>query len=449
MHVASDVRFFNSLDEIAEFADRLERLNLASRRPSPFATISYMRAFLANDEFAVGDYTPLFLVAFDGSEPVGWLALRRERVRILGVPTTRIAFLVSHDNERPGIVCREENERRCADAFVTALLERDRDWSQIEWMEQDATSTLATAAEQARGFLVRRFGNNPNATMVCQWEHAGEYFQGLSKNFRNALRHGIRRLLAEGQVEFVSSWDAEANRRLLELHLEIETNSWKGPQAAGIGRHPRRIAFFRALLDPGQPMAMSFRTLLLNGVPIASELNGVFAGSWFSLEGTYDEVYRDCSPGHLVFLMSVREALEQRAKAVNLLNNFAYSKKRFNAVITDTAAVEIFRPGTLSWAKAHGGAWRRRLLGKPTTQADVDFNLDKPKPDGGAAELPGTARPDRSASRTRAAALLAACEGRLMREDATALVELSGLDAARPRQGAPTPVRSTPQPGSA
>jgi CelD/BcsL family acetyltransferase involved in cellulose biosynthesis len=418
------VRAYRSLDGLGPLVERLDALNLASRRPSPFATIPYLRAFLANDEFADGSEEPLLLVAFAQGEPVGWLPLRRHRARALWIPSTRIEFLVTHDNDRPGLSCRAADEARCAEAFLRHLVDREPSWSWLEWMEQDGSSPLARVAHGASGFFVRRFANNPNATVECRWANAGEYYRSLSRNFRASLRKGVNRLFSEGRVEFASSSDPEATARLLDLHLELEQRSWKGPSKAGIGRHPRRIAFFRSLLDAAQPMRMSFRILLIDGVPIASELNGLFEETWYSMEVAYDESYRDCNPGHLLFLMTIRDALERRSRAVNLLNNYAYVKRRYNAVITETAAVQIFRPGTPPWAKAHLGDLRRRLLGRGTTQADVAYNLEKPRPARCDVDEIHFRRPDRSASARCADEVLQACAGRLERADGQALLEI-------------------------
>lgn len=430
-----EVRALGSLDELTPFAETLDRLNLEARRPSPFAALPYIRAFVASDEYDDGSYRPLLLVALSGGQPIGWVPLRRRRVKTAGVPSTLIEFLVAHDNERPELIARPADEERCAAAFLDHLVHRERGWSHIELIEQDAASPLARVAERVPGFWVRRFENNPNGTIQVKWQNGGEYYRALSKNFRKALRNGLNRLFAQGKVEFVSSWDTEATNRLLDIHLEIEGRSWKGEAAAGISRHQRRVAFFRSLLAPSQPMKMSFRALLLDGVPIASECNGDFHGAWYSFEGTYDESFYDYSPGHFLFLMSMREALAMGARSVNLLNNYAYAKQRFLADITPTAAVQIYRPATLPWTKARLGDLKRRLVGKPTGQADVAYNLAKPRAENEGTEAAATL-PDRSRSRAFAAEVLASCASKLERVDGAALLEMiRDPSVAKPKGG--------------
>lgn len=437
-----EVRGFDDLDALGALAPALEALNLASRRPTPFATLDYLRTFLAHDEDAASGYRPLLLVALDGGAPAGWVALRRQPGRLLGLPADRIEFLVLHDNERPHLACRPEDEARCAEAFTRHLLSREPAWSQLEWMEQEADSPLAAAADRAAGVFVRRFEHHPNATIECRWDDAAGYYRSLGKNFRASLRCHANRLTAAGRVEFASTWDPAAAARLLDLHLDVEARSWKGPAAAGVSRHPVRVDFFRALVASGQPMRMGLRLLLLDGVPVASEINGEFGDTWYAMEGTYDEGWRDTGAGHLLFLMSMREALGRGIRRVNLLNNYAYVKRRFGATITETAGVQLFRPWTPLWAKARLGGLRRRLLGPGTTQADVDYNLVRGRREGEEGEAVSARRPDRSASRRLAEALLGADGRAVERTGVEALLSILGKSPEAPPPPPARPARA-------
>lgn len=114
---------YRSLADVTRFAARLDALNLASRRPSPFDTFAYLQNFVAHDEYKKPGEKMLFLVAFDGGDPVGFLPLREIPERLFGVPYTAIRFLMTHDNDRPRAVARPEDEARCCEAFYRHLFE--------------------------------------------------------------------------------------------------------------------------------------------------------------------------------------------------------------------------------------------------------------------------------------------------------------------------------------
>jgi len=93
---APTVTAYRALPPLRPLAPALEALNLASRRPSPFATLEYLETFLAHDEHAGPGRTPLVLVLEDQGRVVGWVALSVHEERVLGRRTRRVSFLATH-----------------------------------------------------------------------------------------------------------------------------------------------------------------------------------------------------------------------------------------------------------------------------------------------------------------------------------------------------------------
>jgi CelD/BcsL family acetyltransferase involved in cellulose biosynthesis len=387
--------------ELSPWRAAIDALNLASRRVSPFHTTEYLDAFLANDEFAVPGTEPLLLLALEGDRLVGFLPLRRRPDRVLGQRRTCLEFLTTHDTERPTLLARPEDERRCAEAFLRHVVEAEPRWTFLELMEQEEGSPLAEAAgalDPGR-FYVRRFPNNPNATVLFPEGGLEAWFRTLG-NFRTSMARRVRALLEKGNAEFLSCASRAAAPALLELYLDLEARSWKSVGRAGISRHPTRVELFRSMLQLGCAESPLFHWVLLDGLPIAGMLSLSFAGTVYQMELAYDEGFSELSAGNVLFLLAVRDAMSRGARAYNLLTNFAYHKSRWRAAITDTHAVQVYRRGSLHYAKARGGELRRRFLGTGPSQRHTEFNLSKP--DGAAG---GAA--DRSVSRARADAILA------------------------------------------
>jgi len=418
------VEAFRSLAAAAHLAAAVEALNLASRRPSPFLTLSYAETFLAHDEFALPGTEPLFLAAFHGEELAGFLALRRRRQRAVGWSSVKIEALVTHDIDRPAIVTRPQDEAACAEAFWRHIVEQERDWTFVEIQEQELDSPLVPPPSLGPRFWVRRFENNPNATIHLDYPDGAAYFRSLSNNQRRAIRHSTNRLFRGGEVEIVSSDDPLLQPALLDLYLDVETRSWKADTDAALSRHPVRLEFFRALARGRASPSLWFRFLLLDGFPIAAELNAHYADTEYGLEVVYDEDHRALAPATLLFFVSVAEAISAGAKHFNLMNNFAWQKERWGATIRDLAAIQVFRKGSLSSVKARLGDLRRRLVRPGPSQRHATVNLSKPERE----ERP--ARPPSEEARRRAADRLAALErsGALRRLRGAALRALLPFD---------------------
>jgi hypothetical protein len=418
------VQAYRSLDSAVHLAEAVDALNLASRRPAPFATFGYMRTFLAYDEFAAPDTAPLLLAATRGADLVGFLALRRRTHRVLGFPSTRIEFLVTHDVERPTLSARPEDEAECAEAFWRHLVERERGWSAVELIEQERESPLVPPDwVSRRGFRVRRFENLPSATIALDHADPESYLRSLGKPQRRALRNGVARLLSAGQAEVVTCRDPRATPRLLDAYVDIEARSWKAGTGAPVSRHPVRVQLFRALSGPAQAMSLEYRFLLLDGLPIAAQINGAFSRVEYALEMVFDEACADLTPGNFMVLLAIADAMRAGRRLYNFMNNFARQKERWHATITDTWAVQVFRRWSASALKARLGDVRRRYAPPRRSQRHVTSNLSRPPRERTecAAE-----RPPRLEERVRWLRLVTALEregARLERRSGEALAE--------------------------
>jgi CelD/BcsL family acetyltransferase involved in cellulose biosynthesis len=395
-----------SLRDPPTIAEAIDRLNLGSRRPTPYASAPYLDAFLAHDEFAGPQSEPLLLAAWEGSDCVGLLPLRRVRERVLGLPSRKVEFLVRHDSDRPCAIARAEDEGRVSRAFYRFLLREMGAVDAVELVAQDeASRLLPPPPDLLSGWHWRTLEGIPNASIPLRGVDAGAWFRSLDKRHRLNVARLARRLLGAGAVEYLSSDDPLAREPLLDLYLDLEQRSWK--RQRGVGRHPARTALFRALCAPDMPHALSFAFLLLDGLPVAATIFGTFAGELIAEETTFDEAAGDLGPGNLLWVLTVGDAIERGHASMNLLGDFAYYKARWGARVVATRTLQIFRTGTPAWARARAGEVRRFLLGVGLTQADASYNLLKRASEGGQGEdgegaAPPTDRPARAAQKALA-----------------------------------------------
>ena len=372
------VRAYASFIALAPLAEEIDALNARSRRPCPFSTYEFQRTYVDNDEFFPEQrgLEILFLCAFDGPRLVGFLALRRKR----GWFGKTVEFLVTHDTDRPHMIAAPEDEPRCAQAFMHYLFEVDRDWSMLNFAQQETSVPPASALLSAapRQHLFRAFECMPNSTLAIHWATPRDYFRSLSKKHRQNTERGARRLFDAGVLEHVFSNDAKMRDTLLDLYLTVEARSWKHSAAGTIGRDARRVQFFHELCSAAQPLALSFHFLCLDGVPIAGMINGSFNNTLYAMQISHDAAYDPLGPGNLLLLLSIEQAIEERCRAFNLLSGFSYYKERWLARTTPTHSVQVFKPYTLRHLKVRLGDLKRVLLSlRP--QAAVDHNMAKIK----------------------------------------------------------------------
>lgn len=369
------VTAYRSLEALAPWRDALDALVLASPRGSPFHTVEYLAAFLADDEYAPADSEPLLLVARDDDRPVGFLALRRRTDRGFG-RRRRIELLTTHDMAHPGLVARAEDEARCAAAFIEYLQRRERGWSFLELREQEAGSALAELPGlDRRRYRVRTIRNNPSTVVELAGTSYDDWLARIRSNHWRRFCRRVRSLLGAGHVEFVACEGRAPALALLDLYLELEARSWKVAARAGIARHPRRLALFRRMVQLETCDAPLFHFVLLDGVPIAGLLSLRNAGVAYGMETAFDERCARFAPGNLLFLLVLRDAYERGLRALDLLSNYAYYKSQWGATVTESQAVQAYRRFSRYHLRATIGELRRRLFGAAPQQNEATHNL--------------------------------------------------------------------------
>lgn len=357
------VRCFESIEQAAYLRDDADALNRLSERPDPFSTFAFIDNFIRHAETRAAGRRPWLLAAFRAERLVGYVALERSTRRVLGWPSAAIRFLVTHDTDRPHVVARREDLQGVSAAFYAYLLGRRREWSLLEFQQQDAGSALfpPPAGVDLGGHLVRQWPSLENGTVRVRWPTLPDYIQALPKKFRANLARQLQGLLAAGRVELLASSDPLSTPALFELCLGIEPRSWKAQAAATITRDPRRVDYFRSLLDARQPMRLSIHLLLLDGVPIAGLINGAFGDGLYALHIVHDEGFARFGPGSTMLLLGMREAIAGRCAFYNLLSGFGYYKSHWLAQITETRNMQIYRRGSLPYWHRLLGDCKRRL----------------------------------------------------------------------------------------
>jgi CelD/BcsL family acetyltransferase involved in cellulose biosynthesis len=350
---------FRSIRGVPLLESALDELNMASRRPSPFAGTGFLQGFLDHDEFAALGQDVLLLAAVEGDALVGFLPLRRAPVRLFGRVERKVEFVVTHDSDRPGIVARPEDEERCARAFFRHLFRRER-FSVLELVNQEEASPLLRPLRRRHPRYYARTLDGLSTAIIQTRDHDfGTWFSGLDSHFRLNVGRLGRRLLGAGRVEWVSACDPRARLPLLELYLDLERRSWK--RQNGLGRHPERVALHRVLCEPGQDLRLSFHFLRIDGAVIAGSIDADFPGVRYGMETCYDESLAKLGPGHLQSLLTIREAFVRQAPSFNLFGGYCYYKGSWGAQLLSTRTLQVFRAGSAHWVKALLGDVRRRV----------------------------------------------------------------------------------------
>lgn len=372
-----DVRCFHHLPDAADHGAAMDALNLASAGPDPFSTYEFFAHCMRNAEaFPDGIATrPWLLLAFDDQVLIGYAALKQSQGRVLGFRASRLGWLTAYVADRPHVVARADDTMRASAAILAYLLDRRSEWSLLEFEQQDAASVLPqVAAAQVEGACrIRHFPNMSVGVIALRWSGLAGYFAALPRKSRSNVGRQMRGLLVAGDVQLLSASTPAAAAALFELYRHIEPHSWKGRADLAIGSRPRSAAFLLGLMEPAQPMRVVVQVLLLDGMPIAGLIGGLFGQGLYAMHIVYDERRADLGAGSAILLLGIRLAIDSGAEFVNLQWGSGHYKTRWLADMHETQSLQVYRVGTpYHWRRVVGDV-RRRVLGAPQAAA-ATFN---------------------------------------------------------------------------
>lgn len=384
-----EIRCFHSLAEAQPFRDAMNALNLACVRPDPFATFEFYENYLRNAELFPpdGGLRLWLLLAFSGGRLVGYLALKQRIHRVLGLRAAKLDLMSDFVADRPHLVAQPEYEKPVSEAIYAYLFSRKKEWSLVEFQQQDADSSLFPPPEEAnsRIFQFQQWPNPSNGTIPIRWSSMAAYFAALSKKARSNVSRQMRSLLAAGEVQVLTSSDPQTIAPLFELYRGIEPYSWKAQAGVAISLDRQSLDYYAGLMHPAQPMRVWIQVLLLDGIPIAGLISGAFDKGLHALQIVYDYRLARLGPGSAILLMGVRLAIEGGYEFFNLLRGYGYYKSRWLAQMTETQSLQIYRVGTPFFWRRMLGDMRRRWFGQTNSNETALINparleLEKAEP---------------------------------------------------------------------
>jgi hypothetical protein len=154
------------------------------------------------------------------------------------------------------------------------------------------------------------------------------FYRRRTPKFRANLRRARRRALDTGiAYEFLSPGpDRQSGLELFERALAIEQNSWKARADTGIIDGPMKV-FYRTMLPMLERTETSrFLFVTLDGVDIAYAFGAVFDDSFRGLQMSYDDAYREHTPGSLAQLALIERLCEEGIRSYDLGSDMEYKR---------------------------------------------------------------------------------------------------------------------------
>jgi CelD/BcsL family acetyltransferase involved in cellulose biosynthesis len=194
---------------------------------------------------------------------------------------------------------------------------------------------------------------SPYLELPGTWE---ELMAAVSRNLRSQLGRRRRALEREGRLVLRTTLgrDDEELERDLAAFFRIESSGWKSGAGTAILSDPRTERLYTDFAKAAAAAGwLRVHLLELDGVPVAGDLNCVFAGGIFLIKTGFDERYRQFSPGLVLRGDVLRAAVQEGSRFYDFLGGPDSYKLRWTTQLRPRVAIRAYRGALRPLAMYH------------------------------------------------------------------------------------------------
>lgn len=146
------------------------------------------------------------------------------------------------------------------------------------------------------------------------------YLQSRSAHVRQEMRRKRRKLEKAGRLEYaVTSTPQECATAMNDI-FTVEAKSWKQQEGTSFPTEAGASAFYTKLARLAAERGwLRLYVMYLDGAPIAHVYGVEHRHEYLALKTSYDQEFRDLSPGSVLFEFAVRDAFERGLTAFDML----------------------------------------------------------------------------------------------------------------------------------
>ena len=333
--LAGDSFRLELLDDVRELAGFQDWNALARSAGSPFLTAQWLAAWWS--AFGAGRFTCLVLRDDRGTVRAGACCRRLGGGR-----------LAATANEHTGdwdVVATDDRARR---ALWHALAGLGAGAVDLAAIRSRVSLDQAGQEFRAAGYsTVEVIGvRSPYLELPGSWD---ALLASVSRKLLKRLRYYRRLAEREGRLRFRTTvGGAEGLERDLAAFLRVESSGWKSDLGTAILSDPRTERLYTEFANAAAAAGwLRLHFLELDGVPMAAELNCVFAGGTFLIKTGFDERYGRFSPGLVLRGEVLQAAIQEGSRFYDFLGGSDSYKLRWTSELRPRTAIKAYR-----------GAWR-------------------------------------------------------------------------------------------
>ncbi len=260
--------------------------------------------------------------------------LRLRKIEFVGTPAADYqTFLLT------------DNKVECAKLIVGYVNSKASRWDCIEFEdvpeESETMKILNTCSTRKLKFEERNLNICPYIILPAKFE---DYFQGLGSNWRRNMRRWEKRLKNDYKVNFYIHEDLDSLDRAMKKFFYLHQKKWQSEKRVGAFADRKfrdfHMSVARSFAEKGW---LNLCFLTLNDEPVSAIYAFKYKNKIFNYLTGFDPKYSEYRVGHLLFLYSIKNSIENGLKEFDFMRGGESYKQQWNTLIRNNLEVRAIK----------------------------------------------------------------------------------------------------------
>ncbi|MEE9424427.1 MAG: GNAT family N-acetyltransferase [Methylococcales bacterium] len=298
-----------------------------------------------SNAFEIDDQVDVWCATDDQDQLIALIPFQRKSTAVYGIPLKTIELttsIISYHAMPLGVATQPE--------LLTLFLQTIGSWDLCvmpNLVAEDPVyqQLLDQLNSQSHTVQIIPGAASPYLTITADWD---TYLASRSRSFRYRLKRKAKAVAKAGEISVRWYTDELEIDQLLEEMLRIEANSWKVEAGMSIAHRPVEQRYYERLLPLMATNGLLMANVLyIDNKPVAYGLCYNFKQCWGQLKTSFDDHFKEFSPGtHLVDL-SVEQAFRDGAREFDFLGDRMRHKLEWTDQVRSHQTLFIYQSNSI------------------------------------------------------------------------------------------------------
>ncbi len=333
----AELSFEQFLNYKTEWADALQR----SGDNHIFLTWEWLSTWWKH----FGDERIFSLITVSDDEKlVAAAPLMRSKYKLAGLKLTKMEFIGTPAADYQTFLLADK-KAECAKLMMDYANHASSKWDCIEFEDvpedSDTIKALKTCSGKKLELAERNLNICPYIILPNKFE---AYFQGLGSNWRRNMRRWDKRLQNDFKVNFYIHNDLDTLDTAMKTFFNLHQMKWQSENSAGAFADPKfrdfHLSVARSFAERGW---LNLCFLTLNNQPVSAIYAFKYRNKMFNYLTGFDPKYFDYHLGHLLFLYSIKNSIDNGLNEFDFMRGDESYKQNWNTLIRHNLEIRAIK----------------------------------------------------------------------------------------------------------